>query len=106
MTDRINEVLDRIEAQRLAAEGDDLTADSALELHQKYYRDPRFPIRDRMRVAKECLPYESPKLSVIASIDDRDSTFAERLERAIQRSSVKVIEHQPDEKVDSPHSAD
>jgi hypothetical protein len=55
-------------------EGDDLTADRSLELHQKFYRDPRFPIRDRMRVAKECLPYESP--TMVVSIDDRDGTFA------------------------------
>jgi hypothetical protein len=44
-----------------------------------------------MRVAKECLPYESPKLSVIASVDDRDGTFAQRLKRAIQRSGKRMI---------------
>jgi ActR/RegA family two-component response regulator len=39
------------------------------------------------------IPFESPKLAVIAQVAD-DGLFAERLERALTRSGVKVIEHQ------------
>jgi hypothetical protein len=68
----------------------------ALEYLQSIYRDPAQPEGRRMRAAKDALPFESPKLSVIAAFKD-DGTFAERLERAIQRSGIspKVIEHEP-----------
>jgi hypothetical protein len=49
-----------------------------------------------MRAAKEALPYEYPRLAVIGHIGD-DGSFAERLERALARSGVKVIEHRPNE---------
>jgi hypothetical protein len=46
-----------------------------------------------MRAAGMAIPYEYPKLSVVASVNDPER-FAERLERAIQRSGVKLIEHE------------
>jgi hypothetical protein len=71
--------------------------DSALTLLQAVYRDPLQPLSVRLRAAKEALPFESPKLAVIASIED-PGTFAKRLDRAIARSgqATKVIEHQPE----------
>jgi hypothetical protein len=50
----------------------------------------------RMRAAIAALAYETPKLSVVASVNDPER-FAERLERAIQRSGVRplMIEHAP-----------
>jgi hypothetical protein len=68
---------------------------SALEYIRDVYRGRRIADPWRMRAAIAALPFESPKLSVIASVDDRDGTFAERLDRAIERSSgMKAIEHQ------------
>jgi hypothetical protein len=57
--------------------------DSALTLLQAVYRDRQQPLSVRMRAAKEALPFESPKLSVIASIED-PGTFAQKLDRAIE----------------------
>jgi hypothetical protein len=46
----------------------------------------------RVRAARECLPFERPKLAVTAIMND-DGSFAAKLERAIGRSSSpKVIE--------------
>jgi hypothetical protein len=43
-----------------------------------------------MRAAVEALPFESPKLSATAVLTGED--FAERLEKAIARSGVKMID--------------
>jgi hypothetical protein len=40
------------------------------------------------------LPYEYPRLAVIGHVGD-DGSFAERLERALTRSGVRLIEHHP-----------
>jgi hypothetical protein len=43
-----------------------------------------------MRAAVEALPFESPKLSATAVLTAED--FADRLEKAIARSGVKMID--------------
>src|SRR5262249_667748 len=46
----------------------------------------------RVRAARECLPFERPKLAVTAIVDD-DGSFAARLELAIARSQrTRTIE--------------
>jgi len=63
-----------------------------LEFLQAVYQNNDLPLSVRMRAAKEALPYEYPRLAMISHMAE-DGTFAERLERALARSSVKVIEH-------------
>jgi hypothetical protein len=68
----------------------------ALTYLQLVYRGQIEAEGPRMRAAMACLQFERPKLSVVASVDDPNA-FAERLERAIQRSGVRplMIEHAP-----------
>ena len=95
MTERIGEVLDRIEAQQAeAAEAFEGNAHALLvATYQGRYR----PTPMQLRAAMAAIPFESPKLAVTADIADTDS-FAAQLERALTRSGVaKVIEHRPNE---------
>jgi hypothetical protein len=73
----------------------------SLDFLQRIYRSTQQPMSTRMRAAIEALPFEKPKLSAtaIASIDG--ATFAQALERCIERSrnppmlnSPKTIEHE------------
>jgi hypothetical protein len=105
MTETIYEKLDRIEQEVAQAVPLDL---DALRYLQMVYRGQIQAEGPRMRAAMACLPFETPKLSVVASIND-PAAFAERLERAIQRSGVrplmleaKVIEHQSKPQVPQP----
>jgi hypothetical protein len=61
------------------------------------YLNDELPLSVRMRAAIEAAPYYHPKLSVVTSVDDRDGTFAMRLDRAIERSGMtaKLIEATP-----------
>jgi hypothetical protein len=59
-------------------------AESSLEFLQAVYADPGQPVSRRMRAAIACLPFEHPKLSVVANVDGNG--FAAELERAYVRS--------------------
>jgi hypothetical protein len=59
-------------------------AESSLELLQAVYSDPGQPISRRMRAAIAALPFEHPKLSVVANLEGNG--FAAELERAWQRT--------------------
>jgi hypothetical protein len=91
MTETIHEKLDRIEQEVAQAVPLDL---DALRYLQLVYRGEIQAEGPRMRAAMACLPFETPKLWVVASIKD-PAGFAERLERAIERSGVRplMIEH-------------
>ena len=58
---------------------------TSLEFLRAVYQNNDLPLSVRMRAAKEALPYEYPRLAVVAQVAD-DGTFAERLERALARS--------------------
>lgn len=85
------------------------TPEMALEYLQRIYRDPLQPSSVRMRAARECLPYENPRLSAMAITSMDQHSFAAALERAISRANGarsngaapagKVIEHQPRRRV-------
>jgi hypothetical protein len=75
---------------------------NALEYLQAVYRGDVEGDPKRMQAAKAAIDFETPKLSVVASVQD-DGTFAERLDRALKRSAeAKLIEHRADEKVERP----
>jgi hypothetical protein len=81
---------------------------TSLDLLQAVYRNPDVPLSVRMRAAGMAIPYEFPKLSVVASIHD-PAGFAERLERAIERSGVRpmmMIEAKPIEPKPAPEPSD
>jgi hypothetical protein len=64
----------------------------ALRYLQQVYRGVIEAEGPRMRAAIACLPFETPRLSIMANVDSKD--MAERLERAIARSGIRpVIEH-------------
>jgi hypothetical protein len=67
---------------------------TSLDFLRAVYMNAELPLSVRMRAAGMAIPYEYPKLSVVASVND-PTAFAERLERAIQRSGVRplMIEH-------------
>jgi hypothetical protein len=67
-----------------------LTTQTALEYLQGIYRNPSEPEGRRLKAAMAALPFESPRLSAVANIDPLQ--FAEKLERAILRSGVRLIE--------------
>jgi hypothetical protein len=67
-----------------------LEALSSLEFLRAIYSDPNQPVHRRMRAAIAALPFENPKLAVVASIGP-NAGFAAQLEEAIKRSG-KVIE--------------
>lgn len=71
--------------------------EDAMEFWDKVMRSPHQPMQRRMNAAKERAQYRYPKLGVVATTSLNADTFAEMLDRAIQRSQVRLIEHRQDE---------
>jgi hypothetical protein len=79
-----------------ASTGDEPVPDNSLEFLQSIYRDIAQPLALRMRAAIEALPFETPKLTAVASAEFDGRTFAELLDRAIERShGMRLIEAMP-----------
>jgi hypothetical protein len=83
-----------------AWEGEDDPPLTSLKYLQSIYRDENRPDSMRIRCAVEALPYENPRLGVTAHVE-LDGSFAQQLERCIERSrspvmlNGPVIEHEP-----------
>ena len=58
----------------------------SLDLLRRIYRSTQQPMSLRMRAAIEALPFEVPKLSATAIATMDGQTFAQALDRAIERS--------------------
>lgn len=67
----------------------EVSAASPLTFLRSVYADPNQPMNRRMRAAIAALPFEHPKLAVIASLDAGPG-FAARLEAAIARSGRMI----------------
>ena len=101
MVDAVDEVLNRIEQEKEEPELPE--GIRALELLQLAYRGKVKLTPQQARCAIEALPYETPKLSAAAIGIFEGQSFAEALDRCIERSGVnpkplpppKVIEHEP-----------
>jgi hypothetical protein len=72
--------------------------EASLDFLQKVYRSSRQPLSVRMRAAAIALPFESPKLTAVATSNMNGDHFAAMLERAVLRSRepLRQIEHRPD----------
>jgi hypothetical protein len=69
----------------------------ALGLLQMEYQGKITLTYAQRRAAEACLPFERPKLGVMATTNMTTEDFATMLDRAISRSQVKLIEHRKDE---------
>src|SRR5262245_23649844 len=69
----------------MISEVEDIDCDSqnALELLRSIYQNPSLALSIRMRAAAIALPFESPKLAVVAQVTE--NSFAELLERRLKR---------------------
>ena len=80
--------------------------DEVTPLHflEAVYCNPNLPLATRLRAAIEAAPYKHPKLSVSAVATMNGQSFAEALDRCIERSGIKppvpkLIEARPVEQV-------
>ena|SRR5262252_4713356 len=64
---------------------------TALDLLEAVYRNPTQQLMTRIRCAMACLPFQSPKLAMVAQVSDQD--FATLLDQRIARyEKMKLIE--------------
>ena len=81
----VDAALAELEEEPVVPEGE-----TSLKLLQAIYKDKKQPLNVRVRCAIEALPFEVPKLSATAIATMDGKTFAEALERAIERSRSPV----------------
>ncbi len=71
--------------------GTQTSPETALDHLQSIYRNPMEATSVRIRAAVECLPFESPKFTAVAVGHFQEGTFAELLDRAIERSRAPLL---------------
>jgi hypothetical protein len=64
---------------------------TALELLQAIYRDSSLPLSVRMRAARDAIPYEQPRLSMVAQAGP---SFASALEETLKRRADYLANYQ------------
>ena len=64
--------------------------ETSLQLLQTVYRDRRQPLNVRVRCAVEALAHEYPRVSAVAVTSMSERSFAEALDRCIERSKQPV----------------
>ena len=96
MADEVETVLNQIEQQQEAMQKLIPKDIRALQLLQMEYRGEIELTYAQRRAAEACLPFETPKLGVMATTNMSSADFATLLDRAIARSG-KLIEHRQDE---------
>ena len=60
--------------------------EDAYDLHRQVYRNAQLPLATRLKSATVCIEYERPRLAVVGHTS-LGGDFADRLERAVLRSS-------------------
>ena len=87
---KITAVLDQIEAEQRQSVGDALIPDSIplAELAEQVVRGKVKLSAPQLRMLIELLPFHLPKLSAVGVGFMTNSTFAERLDRAIERTEA------------------
>jgi hypothetical protein len=93
MSDEINAVLDRIEEAQRPPLVEFPENGTSLDLLQAIYRNPSLPLSTRKSAAAIAIQFEHPKLGVSLNLPWNDD-FADRLTRAVERSSrvMKMID--------------
>jgi|SRR5262249_42548496 len=66
-----------------------------LDFLEAVYCNPNLPLATRLRAAIEAAPYKHPKLSATAIATMDGKSFAEALERAIERSKSPPMLNAP-----------
>jgi hypothetical protein len=66
---------------------------TSLEVMQAIYRNPAQPIARRMRAAQSALPYEHPKLAIVATGNNFAASMKEISRK--MRPGSNVIDHRP-----------
>ena len=74
--------------------------ETSLQLLQNVYRNRKQPLNVRVRCAVEALVHEYPRVSAVAVTSMSGQSFAEALERAIQRSKSPLALNAPASTID------
>jgi hypothetical protein len=88
--EQVHELLNLIDEREQEAALAEPAPASTLSCLQSIYRNPLNPVPMRIRAAAMAIPFESPKLTAIANMSPEDSSA--RLEKAISRSGVRLLE--------------